>query len=708
MSGKIISGKKALYSCLLVLALYLPCFSWGPANERDSLALIAFYYSTDGDNWKDNTYWLDSVHVTGWYGIDVHAGQVIEIDLSNNNLNGSIPTEIGNIRYLKFLLLSNNNLSGAIPDTLASLSRLEHLIISDNNFNSLPNLSSLPLSKLEVQNNQLTFEDLEYNINIPGFLYAPQDSVGRTVDTTIAFGDDIVLSVNVGGTANQYQWMKDGTDIEGASASTYTISSADVSDAGAYICKITNSIVNDLTLYSRQFKLQLKDFFESDSLALVVLYNSCGGDNWTNKTNWLSAQPLSTWYGVTVYGNRVARLDLENNNLAGAIPKEIGELTELTHLNLRVNQLEGALPESIGNLVRLIELNLEKNSLSGLLPETIGNLSSLKYLYLKDNNLSGEIPASVGKLTQLRKLYLHNNNFSGLIPNHIGNLTNLGDLRLYNNRLSGALPDSLGNMENLNALYLHRNQFTGKVPSSLVNLAKLQTLYLSDNQLDSLPDFSTAAMLSKLHIENNLFTFEDIVPNLGVNGFVYIPQKNVGDSLDVTLTEGDSLLLSVSVGGSANSYQWMKDSVDISGATDSIFVVTIQDTADAGVYICKVTNNLVLDLTIYSKPVTISVDFETKIERNAAVIPKRYLLRQNYPNPFNPSTTICYELPKTAYVTINIYNTQGKNIAALVEKRQQPGRYLINWNAADYSSGVYFIRFMAGDYYSVKKTILLK
>ena len=62
-------------------------------NVQDSLALVALYNSTDGDNWNNNTNWL-SGPVDSWNGIIVHDSWVSYIDLGNNNLNGTIPPEL--------------------------------------------------------------------------------------------------------------------------------------------------------------------------------------------------------------------------------------------------------------------------------------------------------------------------------------------------------------------------------------------------------------------------------------------------------------------------------------------------------------------------------------------------------------------------------------------------------------------------------------
>ncbi|MCH8024967.1 MAG: T9SS type A sorting domain-containing protein, partial [Candidatus Marinimicrobia bacterium] len=105
------------------------------------------------------------------------------------------------------------------------------------------------LNYLQVSNNRLTFEDLEPNMGVAStsFTYAPQDSL----DTTIAAGDTLWLTVSAGGTATHYQWMLNGAAIQGATDSSIALYPLGSIDSGAYICEITNTIVTKLTLYSR-------------------------------------------------------------------------------------------------------------------------------------------------------------------------------------------------------------------------------------------------------------------------------------------------------------------------------------------------------------------------------------------------------------------------------------------------------------------------
>ena len=69
---------------------------------------------------------------------------------------------------------------------------------------------------------------------------------------------------------------------------------------------------------------------ESDSLALVALYNSTNGDSWTDDSNWLQpGQPVSTWHGIRVRNNRVEEIHIYRNNLVGTLPEEMGNLKNL-------------------------------------------------------------------------------------------------------------------------------------------------------------------------------------------------------------------------------------------------------------------------------------------------------------------------------------------------------------------------------------------
>ena len=263
---------------------------------------------------------------------------------------------------------------------------------------------------------------------------------------------------------------------------------------------------------------------ELDRAALVALYDSTDGANWTNSTNWKIDDDLGTWYGVLVTSDgRVTDLNLANNNLVGTLPDELGNLTSLRALTLNENQLTGKIPDlsaslvyvylgdnlltgaipALSGLTRLQLLSLEQNQLTGEIPDLsatlayvylsdnlltgeipdLSSLTGLTYLYLNQNQLTGEIPASLGGLTGLTNLYLNQNQLTGEIPASLGGLTGLTNLYLWGNQLTGEIPASLGGLTGLTNLYLWGNQLTGEIPASLGGLTNLQQLYLNGNQL---------------------------------------------------------------------------------------------------------------------------------------------------------------------------------------------------------------------------------
>ena len=90
------------------------------------------------------------------------------------------------------------------------------------------------------------------------------------------------------------------------------------------------------------------------------------------------------------------------------------------------------------------------------------------------------------------------------------------------------------------------------------------------------------------------------------------------------------------------------------------------------------------------------------------VIKYKYELNDNYPNPFNPSTNISYELAAGGFTTLKIYDMLGKEVASLVNEKQDAGSYIVQWNASSFSSGVYFYKLQTNGFIQTKRMILTK
>ena len=173
--------------------------------------------------------------------------------LDSNRLTGSIPKEIGNLSNLSVLYLNNNQLSGAIPSEITNMTNLAWIYLNDNQFIDLPNLTALTnMQGWYILDNKFTFEDIEPNINVGNYFhYSPQAKVGSVEHYTPNVGENVDLSVNVGGDHNTYQWYKDDVEISGAVNNIYTIANYALSDSGVYVCKISNTVATDLVLVSK-------------------------------------------------------------------------------------------------------------------------------------------------------------------------------------------------------------------------------------------------------------------------------------------------------------------------------------------------------------------------------------------------------------------------------------------------------------------------
>mmetsp|Transcript_3555 Transcript_3555/g.7836 ORF Transcript_3555/g.7836 Transcript_3555/m.7836 type:complete len:983 (-) Transcript_3555:338-3286(-) len=229
------------------------------------------------------------------------------------------------------------------------------------------------------------------------------------------------------------------------------------------------------------------------------------------------------------------RLNVEDNELIGTIPYDLGKLKHLEDVRLGKNQLHGTIPSSLLRSKTLTKLDLNGNQLTGEI--AIYESAILEYLYLYDNELSGSLSSDdlcfiSNSLVDLR---LSNNSFLGKIPNvdcimdklelmslaqnnltgHINaslgaSLPRIRELHLYENKLLSTIPESILRLENLTALLLGNNELTGSLTADMFKDAhNLAHFYVNSNKLSGeLDDFAKADLpsLEKLRLEYNDFS----------------------------------------------------------------------------------------------------------------------------------------------------------------------------------------------------------
>ncbi len=155
--------------------------------------------------------------------------------------------------------------------------------------------------------------------------------------------------------------------------------------------------------------------------------------------------------------------------------------------------------------------------------------------------------------------------------------------------------------------------------------------------------------------------------------------------------QGDSL--------STNTF----DVLDTVASNDTVyFDRTVQDSITYTYRIFAINNDTLSGFSNIT-----SIEVITAIKK-LAELPKEFMLYQNYPNPFNPTTVIQYQIPHTAFVTLKVYNILGKVVATLVNEKESPGTYSVDFNAMNLGNGVYFYQLKADNFISAKKMVLLK
>ena len=346
---------------------------------------------------------------------------------------------------------------------------------------------------------------------------------------SVAAGASVTLdgsgSSDSDGTIVSYSWTQTGGDsvtLNNASSSSpsFTAPSTDTAQTLTFTLTVmdddsasgtdTVDVLVSETVTSTNLESVPTDLTD-DRAVLVALYNATDGDNWSDKTNWNSDEPLDVWYGVTMNPDgRITELKLSANQLKGSIPYILGRLTELIFLALDNNILSGKIPTELGNLANLRRLYLNDNQLTGMVP--LVQLEALvapedpvlQELALWGNdqltgmeNISDELGKRVDRAA-LRALYessggsqweenenwLHPTNpFSFL--DWYGITTNSDDrvseLNLVSNGLKGEITNALEALADLETLDLFGNiGLHGVLPQGLTGLSMLRVFYMEE------------------------------------------------------------------------------------------------------------------------------------------------------------------------------------------------------------------------------------
>ena len=339
----------------------------------DREILVILYHATNGDDWENNVNWLSDRPLGEWHGVTTDdEGCVIVLNLDDNRLSGSIPSELGGLSNLKVLSFDNNQLTGPIPPELSNLSNLTGLTLERNGLDG-----TIPYELGELANlTELTFRTNELTGYIPYELGNLTNLLNLDLSANELTGE---IPYELGNLANLLNLDLSANELTGE----------------------IPYVLGNLT--------DLKELNLGD--------NQLTGEIPPELGNLANLAELVLWI----------------NRLTGEIPPELGNLADLTQLWLGSNRFTGEMPSELGNLTKLEGLLIGWSRMTGEIPPELGNLTELRRLHLGNNRFTGQVPPELGNLADLRELILEDNRLNGQLPHSFTDISGLNTLWFQDN-----------------------------------------------------------------------------------------------------------------------------------------------------------------------------------------------------------------------------------------------------------------------------------
>ncbi|KAI3461985.1 hypothetical protein Pfo_018648 [Paulownia fortunei] len=439
---------------------------------------------------------------------------LVELDLSFNNLTGTVPENLAACSVLELLDISGNNFSGELPvDTILKLSNLKTLVMSFNNFGGgLPDsLSKLvSLETLDVGSNNIS------GLIPSGICQDPRNSLKELYLQNNRFTGLIPES------------LSNCSQLESLDLSFNYLTGTIPPSLGSL------SKLKDVIMWLNQLHGEIpQEFMYLQSLENLILdFNDLTGSIPASLSNCINLNWIS----------------LSNNQLSGEIPASLGRLANLAILKLGNNSLSGSIPGELGDCRSLVWLDLNTNFLNGSIPPALfkqsGNialalLTGKRFVYIKNDGskqchgagnllefegirekqldrLSTRNPCSFTRVYRgiTEPTFNHNgsmifldlsyNKLDGSIPQELGSMFYLFILNLGHNDLSGPIPKELEGLKTVAILDLSYNKLNGTIPQSLTSLTSLGDIDLSNNNLSGMiPESAPFDTFPDYRFENN-------------------------------------------------------------------------------------------------------------------------------------------------------------------------------------------------------------
>lgn len=383
-----------------------------PTSASDSLALAALYKATDGAYWSSP--WKLDQSIAVWAGVTTSMvdGQlrVTKLLLPGRNLDGILPSEIGNLTKLEKLDLSDNTIRGLIPEEIGRLVKLKSLNITRNKFEgeiplTIKNL--VELEELNAQNNRLKLFPVEIcQLTKLEVLHLENNEISSLPGEITTMSNLEYLYLN----KNQLTALPKGLDklpkLIYLHANNNLITELP-EELGKLVNLVSLNLANNLIVGALPAGI-------SNMKSLKYLYLS--GNNFN------SALPVGMERMVSLES-----VEAYNCGLTGPLPElgKDGSFARLEKLWMSGNHLTGRLTENLSKLTQLTQLILDDNELEGTLPVdalgNITNLRNLKMLGLANNKMRGTVPAGLASRLKswpaMTAFRLNGNYLEGPVPN---------------------------------------------------------------------------------------------------------------------------------------------------------------------------------------------------------------------------------------------------------------------------------------------------
>ncbi|KAJ7949526.1 putative Receptor protein kinase [Quillaja saponaria] len=458
---------------------------------------------------------------------------LLRLDLKENQLEGSIPQNIGILSKLQYLDLSTNSLNGTLPLSLANLTHVFELDVSRNNITGVLDPRLFPDGTKQSKTGLISIKNfiIESTLlggQIPNEIGNMRSLVLLALDSNSFYGPIPPSLVNCSELT-----LFSITQNHLSGPIPFNIDRlSKLTDLRLFINNLSGSVpqgignllvLTTLHLAENNFTGQLpQQVCRGGKLVnFSAAHNSFTGPIPVSLRNCKSLQRVRLEHNQLtgyidqdfgIYPN-LTYMDLSYNKLQGQLSPNWGQSKKLSFLSVGANMIVGRIPDEILQLKQLGNLDLSSNQLSGEISTEIGNLSRLSMLHLNDNKFSGKIPAGIGLLSNLQTLDISINMLSGPIPYQIGDLSKLQSLTLCQNFLNGTIPSQIGNLFALQSLLdLSYNSLSGEIPTQLGKLTNLISLNLSHNYLSSSIPSSLCDMLSMSSINLSYNRLEGPIP----------------------------------------------------------------------------------------------------------------------------------------------------------------------------------------------------